>query len=316
MMSSCGETRPETGSGPLDPLQGRGHHPFEHLLPHPGAQSMQEDPRYIFLVSDGRGHTVQEHVRAALYQFRNQHYELHLRPNVRTADQVRAVLDEVKGHPACIFYTLVAHETREAMESGSREYLVPIVDLLGPTLSGLHHLFNVAPTTTPGLYFRFERERILRLEAVNFAMKHDDGRRAEELIVADVVLVGVSRSSKSSTCAFLAMNGIKAANVPLIPASEPPDVLLALDPRKVIGLTISAHLLRSVRMNRADSLGIPTTDAYFDKREIAKEILYANSLMKQQGWRSIQVDHRAIEETAKEIIRTLGLKPEQYGYWL
>jgi regulator of PEP synthase PpsR (kinase-PPPase family) len=277
---------------------------------------MSGPPKHIFLVSDGRGHTVREHVRAALYQFQDQQYLLHPRPNIRTAEQVQEIFKEVRHQPACIFYTLVAHETREAMERGSREFMVPIVDLLGPTLSGLHHLFNVEPTTTPGLYFRFERERILRLEAVNFAMKHDDGRRAQELGVADVVLVGVSRSSKSSTCAFLAMNGIKAANVPLIPDSAPPQSLLSLDSQKVIGLTIGAHLLRTVRLNRAESLGLDTSDAYFDKREIAKEILYANRLMEEKGWRSVQVDHRAIEETAKEIIRKLGLKPEQYGYWL
>ncbi len=269
----------------------------------------------IYIVSDGRGNTALELVRASLVQFGDQPVRKIVKSKVRQPEQIQAIFREAAQQNSIIFYTLVSSQTRNAMEQGSREHLVPIVDLLGPALTGLHDLFETQPDATPGLFYASDRRRFDRIEAVNFAMTHDDGQRPHELPQADVVLVGVSRASKSSTCMFLAMDGLKAANVPLVMDCALPPVMEQVDPHKVIGLVVSPVQLMAVRGHRAKTMGIRETDPYLDKREIGREIRFANELMERRGWRSVQTTYRAIEEIASEVIRMLDIKPDAYGRW-
>jgi regulator of PEP synthase PpsR (kinase-PPPase family) len=194
------------------------------------------------------------------------------------------------------------------MKTGAERLLVPTVDVLGPSFSALHDLFKSAPQHTPGLLYASDRERFDRIEAIDYTLKHDDGQRPHELDQADVVLVGVSRSSKSSTCFYLAYAGIRAANVPLVPGVQPPPLLLRLEPEKVIGLRINVMRLRTVREARAQRLRLDPTHDYVDKRGISQEVLEANKMMDRQGWRSIDVSYIAIEETAREVMALRGLK--------
>jgi len=277
---------------------------------------MNADEQKIFVVSDGRGGTANALVRAALVQFPAQRCQVLIHSNVRTPEAVAAVIDQAARSRAVIFYTLVQTETRAAMERGHCESAVPVVDLLGPTLSGLHDFFRERPDERPGLLYERERDRIDRIEAVNFAMTHDDGQRIDELDQADVVLVGVSRSHKSSTCVFLAMHGVKAANVPLFADRAIPPELAELDPDRVIGLTIRpAHLL-AVRRHRAKTLGFTSKDPYLSEELVRFEQRVTNSLMVDRRWRTILVSYRAIEEIANEILRLIGFKPESYGRWV
>lgn len=276
---------------------------------------MDASEQTIFIVSDGRGGTANALVRAALVQFPGQSFQLVVRSDVRTPDEVKHIVDEAARRRAVIFYTLVQGETRVAMEKGHCEAAVPVIDLLGPTLSGLHDLFLERPGEMPGLLYERERERIDRVEAVNFAMTHDDGQRIDELSNADVVLVGVSRSHKSSTCVFLAMGGVKAANVPLFADRSVPPELTALDPSRVIGLTIRPSHLLAIRRHRAADLGFDSTNPYLSEEEVKFEQRVTNSVIVERGWRTILVSYRAIEEIAKEIMRLIGHKPETYGHW-
>jgi regulator of PEP synthase PpsR (kinase-PPPase family) len=262
----------------------------------------------IFVVSDGRGETCDQLVRAALVQFEGQRVRVLRRANVLTPRRVQTIVEKAAESHAIIFYTLVSEDTRKAIKEHAKRLLVPIVDVLGPAFSALHDLFHTAPRSKPGLLYRSDRERFDRIVAIDYTLKHDDGQRPHELGEADVVLVGVSRASKSSTCFYLAYEGIRAANVPLVPGVPPPGQLAKLDPSKVVGLRVNVMRLITVREARAMNLRLPITDHYLDKREISKELLAANRMMDEYGWRSIDVSYLAIEEIAREVIALRGLK--------
>ena len=261
----------------------------------------------IMIVSDGRGETCSQLVRAATLQYKGKRYALDVRAGVRTAEAVQGIVSEARDTSALVFYTLVADETRDAMKRASRKLLVPTVDVLGPAFSALYDLFRSTPREEPGLLYSTDRERFDVHEAIDYTLKHDDGRRPTELEGADVVLVGVSRAAKSSTCFYLACEGIKAANVPLIPGIEPPAQLLRLDPSRVIGLRVNVMRLMTVREARARSLGLGEDADYTAKREIAREVNEAHRCMERHGWRTIEASYLAIEELAREVIRCSGL---------
>ena len=261
----------------------------------------------ILVVSDGRGETCSQLLRAALVQFEGRDVEIHVRPEVLTAKLVAEVVDEAADRGATIFYTLVGRETRKAMRRLSGEFFVSTVDVFGPSFTALHDVFHSDPVATPGLFYAAERQRIDRQVAIDFTLKHDDGLRPYELDQADVVLVGISRVSKSTTCFYLAYRGIKAANVPLIGGRPPLKQLLTLDPNKVVGLRMNVTRLMAVREARARHLGRIGTEDYVAKKEIAEEMLGAQHLMQRRGWRSFDVSYMAVEEIAREVMRLRGM---------
>jgi regulator of PEP synthase PpsR (kinase-PPPase family) len=262
----------------------------------------------IFIVSDGRGETARSLLRSALVQFEDQPYDREVYRDVRSAATVSDILERAAECHATVFYTLVAEETRTAMQEGSNQLLVPAVDLVGPALSALFDLFKVEPASEPGLLYKTDRDHIDRLDAVNYTLKHDDGRHPEGLADAQVVLVGVSRASKSSTAFFLGYHGVRAANVPLIPDVNPPNDLTKLDPDTVIGLTINRRRLKTLREARAPYIGVGVTGRYVDEEAIREEIRYANRVIARFKWRTVDVSYKAIEEVAKEVATLRGIK--------
>ncbi len=265
------------------------------------------DPKLpvLMVVSDGRGETCHQVVQAALVQFEGQDFEMVVRADVRTPEQVSLVIHEAADREATIFYTLVTAEARWALSGMAEQMLVPTVDVLGPSFGALHDLFQRAPSGKPGLFYASDRERFDRQSAIDYTLKHDDGRRAEELSQADVVLVGVSRAAKSTTCFYLAFQGVRAANVPLVFGTSILPQLAALDPSKVIALSVNVSRLLTVRQARATNLGGRHIDYYTSKREVANEVIHAANLVKQHGWRSIEASYLAVEEIAREVIKML-----------
>lgn len=261
----------------------------------------------ILVVSDGRGETATQILNAAIVQFRGQDYRILRRANVRSPQRVEAVMRHAARLRAVVFYTLVADKTRQAMADFARELLVPTVDVLGPAFSALHDLFKTTPTYRPGLLYASERERFDRIQAIDYTLKHDDGQRLEDLDAADVVLVGVSRASKTSTCFYLAYEGVKAANVPLLPEVPPAAELLEVDPEKVIGLRVNAMRLVTVREARAEGRLRRALRAYLDRSAIDRELRFAHRLMHERKWRSIDVSYMAVEEIAREVMKLRGL---------
>lgn len=265
----------------------------------------------IYIVSDGRGETCTQWLQAALVQFPREQFQLVTWSEIRTPQQVHEVTAEAVDNEATIFYTLVSPQTREIMKQRCEELLVPAVDVLGPAFGALHDLFQADPAAKPGLFYASDRERFDRQAAIDFTLKHDDGQRPHELEQADIVIVGVSRSSKSTTCFYLAYQGIKAANVPLVPGTPLLRELLQVDPSRVIGLRMNVARLITVRQARATHLGGEHTQYYVDKRALALEVAQANQLMNSHGWTSFDASYMAVEEIARKAMRLRGWNPSE-----
>ena len=259
----------------------------------------------IYLVSDGTCRTCETVLKAVLVQFDHVDVRLVRKANVRKAETVTNLIQKAAKNNALVFYTLVSEEAREVMQEAARVHMVWAVDLLGPVLFSLYDLFSSAPRAEPGILYRSNKAQIDRIDAIEFTLHHDDGCRPHELSEADVVVVGVSRTSKSTTCFYLAYSGIRAANVPLFPDAEPPEELLALDPRRVIGVTANPHRLQNVRQARLHGWSMDLDGEYADSIQIAIELRAANQQMVKHGWRCIDVSYKAIEEIAREVTQLL-----------
>lgn len=266
--------------------------------------------RKIFIVSDGTCRTCEHVVNAALVQFTGEKISISRRANVTTSKKATKVVTEAAKAGAIIFHTLASEEARAFMKEAAQNHMVPTVDILGPVLSALNFSFTSSPINKPGLMYKAHKEYFDRIDAIDYTLKHDDGVRAHDLHKADVVLVGVSRVSKSSTCFYLGYRGIRAANVPLFVNQDPPPELLKIDPHKVIGLTTNLSRLQSVRQTRLVSMGVSSMLEYVDSDEVASEIRAANILMAKYGWRSIDVSYKAIEEVARAVLILLEKEKE------
>jgi regulator of PEP synthase PpsR (kinase-PPPase family) len=267
----------------------------------------REGPHTIYLVSDGTCRTCEAVVRAVLVQFRHLDFESRVvkKAQVRRPETVAAIVEQAARDQGVIFYTLVYDRAREAIEQAARLHMVPTVDILGPVLVSLYDLFKTTHRPKPGILYRSNKAHYDRIDAVEYTLHHDDGCRSRELADADVVLVGVSRVCKSTTCFYLAYSGIRAANVPLFSDAEPPDELLQIDPQRVIGLTTNPYRLQSVREARLHGWGDETAHEYAERRAIAAELRAANEQMAKHGWRCIDTSYKAVEEIAREVIQLL-----------
>ena len=187
---------------------------------------------------------------------------------------------------------------------------VEIVDILGPAFTALKEQFKKKPGAVPGLLYDMDRDRFDRMTAFYYALTHDDGQRLHELNRADVILAGVSRASKSSTCFYLAYHGVRAANVPLLPDREPPSQLLKIPRNRVIGLRI--NVMRLLRVREARMPYFNREKDYIDRRAIADEVNNANRLMDKQKWNTIDVSYLAVEEIAREVISLRWPQKQQW----
>ncbi|HSH74369.1 MAG TPA: pyruvate, phosphate dikinase/phosphoenolpyruvate synthase regulator [Longimicrobiales bacterium] len=257
----------------------------------------------IYVVSDGRGETCRRLLQAAVVQFEGHRPTIEVVSDVRSPERVTEIVEAAARTDAVVLYTLVGNATRRAMHETSMRLAVPAVDVLGPVMSAVHGLLKQDPQAKPGLLYASEREDFDRQVAIDYTLKHDDGLRPEDLDQAHVVLVGVSRAAKSSTCFFLAYQGIKAANVPLLPGLPPPPELLALDPSKVIGLWVNPARLLIVRAARASTLNLGSAIDYLDREKVRREVREAHSTMLERGWRVINASYMGVEEIAREVIR-------------
>jgi len=272
-----------------------------------------ERPPTLFVVSDSRGQTGAAVMKAALVQFENQRYAIVRESNVRTRERVEAIVDAAARTRGVVFYTLVADETRRAMQQAAASRAVPVVDVLGPALSALHDLFRREPQAEPGLLYASEREEFDRLAAIDYTLKHDDGRRPDGLASADVVLVGVSRTGKSATCFYLAYQGVKAANVPLVPGQPLPAELGRLPAERVIGLWVNPGRLVALREARAHHLHLARDGDYTDLEAVKQEVRAAHRAMSERGWRTIDGSYMAVEEIARDVMRLRGFAEHSLG---
>ncbi len=255
----------------------------------------------VFVVSDGTGDTGSAAVRAAMIQFRNR-WRLRVFRDARTISEVRRIIAQAAEVGALVVFSLVEGEVVEALTREAEERGVVVVDLLGPLIRRVAQRLHVEPRHHPGLLHGFSDDYFDRIEAVEFAVRHDDGANLKTLHEADIVLTGVSRTSKTPLSMYLAQRGYKTGNVPLIPGLEPQKELLELDAKRVFGLTVDPATLLSVRTARLRSMRAPSSTAYTDPDQVVLELDRARRLFQQQGWRMIDVSGRAVEENASKII--------------
>jgi [pyruvate, water dikinase]-phosphate phosphotransferase / [pyruvate, water dikinase] kinase len=264
--------------------------------------------RRVVIVSDATGRTAEMVVRAALVQFQGAEVQLHVRPHVRTAAGVRAAAQEASKLRGLIVHTLVSPELRNLMLTEGRARGVPTIDLLGPLLLRLEDLLRLQPMAKPGLFREMDQEYRRRFEVVEFAVKHDDGQDPRGLHQAEVVLVGVSRTSKTPLSMFLAGRGLRVANVPIVHNLPLPEELARVDPRRVVGLSIRAERLLELRRARLQQMETPPKFPYADPQQIWAELDYAQARFKQAGWPVVDVTDKSLEEVAAEILILTGIE--------
>lgn len=258
---------------------------------------------HLHLVSDSTGETLNAVAKAACAQFEMVNAIEHAYALVRTARQLDRVLQEIETAPGVVMYTLINPVLRERLEARCRELSMPCIAILDPVLASLRsYLGTHEHVEKPGIQHELGAEYFRRIEALTYTMAHDDGQGIADLNEAEVVLVGVSRTSKTPTCIYLANRGIKAANVPIVPGTPLPKELESLDQPLIVGLTISPERLVHIRRSRLLSLNESAETDYVDLETVRLEMRAARRVFALHGWPVIDVTRRSIEETAAAIL--------------
>ena len=234
-------------------------------------------------------------------------------PYVKDKEQIDRVLEEAAANNAVICYTIVSPELREHMADRALAKDVEVVDVLGPMLKSIEKTTGLLPRNQAGLIHSLDHDYFKRVEAVEFAVKYDDGKNPLGLLKADIVIIGVSRTSKTPLSMYLAHKRIKVANVPLVPELAPPEELFKVPPYKIIGLLIDPFKLNEIRAERLKTMGLSDTAVYADMNRINEELTYAKGIMRRLHCQIINVSNRAIEETAGIILEYVRKNKERHS---
>jgi len=267
----------------------------------------RESDVIVYVVSDAAGDTGEYVVRAALAQFHPINTDIRRAPFVTNKAVLEGLAAKVKQLDAIVMYTLVIPELREHMRLVAEKYDIQAIDLLGSLIEKLEKRTGRKSRQEPGLNHVLDADYFRKVEAVEFAVRYDDARDTSGVKKADIVLVGVSRTSKTPLSMYLAHQKYKVANVPLVPEIKVPDELFQVPRSKIIGLTIDLSYLNVIRKERLKALGLPDTASYATTERIQYELDYADSIMKKLQCTVIDVSHRAVEETASLIMEKVKL---------
>ncbi|CAO3449847.1 Phosphoenolpyruvate synthase regulatory protein [Azospirillum argentinense] len=274
---------------------------------------------HLHLVSDATGETINSVARACVIQFDDVRPVEHFWNLVRTERQLDMVLEGVQENRGLVMFTLVDEKLRRRLQDFCREVQVPCIPVLDPLINALAAFLGVESQRQPGRQHALDAEYFGRMDAMDFALAHDDGQSSWDLHEADVILMGVSRTSKTPTCIYLANRGIKAANIPIVPGCPMPPEIEKLTRPLVVGLTKDPDRLVQIRRNRLKLLNQNESSTYVDPEVVRAEVTDARRMFTRRGWPVIDVSRRSIEETAAEIMMLLarrqtgglpGLPPE------
>ena len=261
----------------------------------------------IFAVSDGTATTAKLLIQAVLAQFPKLIVDIETRPHTNTEEKIRSVIQEAAQKKALIVYTLVHPSVREILILEGRKANVPVIDLLGPLLYRLEEFFQVPPKGIPGIFKPSLYEYDQRIEAIDFTVDHDDGQNIYSLDLADIVILGVSRTSKTPLSIYLSYRGWKVANISIIPDIEPDKKLYQINQKKIVALTIKAEQLASIRQKRMEKFHLEVNDTYSALKSVQKEVSYAEAIFAMPPvWPIIDVTNKSIEEIAQEVISILA----------
>ncbi len=263
---------------------------------------------HVHLVSDATGETLNAIARAALAQFEGVTVNEHFYALVRSSRQLQRAIEHIQEEPGLVFFTLVNPELRKELVSACVAAGVPSYDVLEAPISAMRQFLGAAETHRPGGQHELDQRYNERIEALNFTIAHDDGQILDRLEEAEVVLVGASRTSKTPTCVYLAIRGVRAANVPLVPGMPLPRQLLNATAPLIVGLWASPDRLVQVRRNRLNTLGEVRDTSYVDLDAVRAEVAATRKLFDAQDWPVIDVSRRSVEETAAAVLNLLAEK--------
>ncbi len=258
---------------------------------------------HLHLISDSTGETLTTIAKAAAAQYSKMRAIEHVHPLVRSSKQLDRALQEIQATPGLVLYTIVSKELRAEMERRCREMKVPCLHVLEPILKVFESYLGAPQTPTVAGQHVLDAEYFKRIEALNFTLVHDDGKLPEDLNDADIIILGISRTSKTPTSIYLAQRGLKTTNVPLVPEIEPPKALFGKHDAFVVGLVASADRISQVRRNRVMIMSDRNLDTYVDRTRISEEIKASRKLCGLNGWPVIDVTRKSIEETAATILK-------------
>ncbi|MDP8226356.1 MAG: pyruvate, water dikinase regulatory protein [Candidatus Celaenobacter polaris] len=262
--------------------------------------------RHIFIVSDATGSTCEMVVKAALSQFRTTDVHLHRVRYVRTEKEISNVVQEVMEVDGIIAYTLVSNELRDLIFDEGRKCAVPTIDVMGPLLSRFTEYLDISPMAIPGMFRSLDKNYYQRIECIDFAVKHDDGKKTGDLYKADIIIVGPSRTSKTPISIYLAYRDYKVVNIPMIVGIDPAEELFQIDQNKIVGLTISPSRLKIIREVRASRYTHIQLSEYIDLELIRRELKECMQIYNKHNWKIVDVTSKSIEEAATEIMRLFG----------
>ncbi|WFD11619.1 pyruvate, water dikinase regulatory protein [Tepidibacter hydrothermalis] len=259
----------------------------------------------IYIISDSLGETGEQVAKASIGQFNLKNYEIRKYPYVLDKQFLDEILNDAKFQNSIIVYTLVDLELANRTSKFCEENNIPGLDLINPLIDSIRSRTNLSPLREPGIIRKLDEKYFKRVEAIEFAVKYDDGKDSRGLVKSDLVLVGISRTSKTPLSMYLANKNIKVANVPLVPEVPVPKELFEIPNKKIIGLTNTPEKLNQIRQERLKALGLSGNANYANMQRILEEIEYAETIMKKLGCPIIDVSNKAIEETAGLIINIM-----------
>ncbi|HHL43263.1 MAG TPA: kinase/pyrophosphorylase [Hellea balneolensis] len=257
---------------------------------------------HIHLVSDSTGETLVALSRAACSQFPQGVALEHLHALVRSEQQMNKVLEHAQSYPGIVFYTIVNSQRRRQLEKKCRDLKIPAVPILDPALATLGRYLGAPMSSEVGAQRNLDQNYFSRISALDFTMAHDDGQSAETLDEADILLLGISRTSKTPTCIYLANRGFKAANIPLVPGAPLPENVTSLKNTLIVGLISTPDRILEIRKQRLSTLGEVRATEYTDSEAVRAEMMAAKRLFAKHRWPYVDVSRRSIEETAARII--------------
>ena len=258
----------------------------------------------LYAISDSIGETAQQVAKAAISQFdiKEETYDIRRFPYVSTKETLMEILESAKNENSIIVYTLVSENLGDIVEDFCAKENLHCVDLMSQIVNILSEKIGTPPKREPGIIRRMNEEYFRRIEAIEFAVKYDDGKDPRGVLKADLVLVGISRTSKTPLSMYLANRNIKVANIPLVPEIPIPKEVYEINPKKIIGLTNTPEKLNEIRQSRLKALGLSSSANYAKFDRILEELDYAEKVMKKIGCPVINVSDKAIEETASDIL--------------
>lgn len=269
-----------------------------------GGETMDDKRVIVYVLSDSVGETAELVVKAATSQFQAANIEIRRVPYVEDKETIKEVITLAKESQAMIAYTLVIPEIKQYLIQLASEANIQVIDILGPLIDSLGTVLQTEPRGEPGLVRKLDEDYFRKIEAVEFAVKYDDGRDPRGILRADIVLIGVSRTSKTPLSQYLAHKRLKVANVPIVPEVEPPEELFQVPVNKCIGLKISPEMLNHIRKERLKALGLNSDASYASIERIKQELAYFEEVTNKIGCQVIDVTNRAVEETANLILHS------------